>query len=266
MKKNLLRLAVIILILFYSQNASELFSQTSGTFSFSVTTAAPSGSYGSNNLLVIWIEDNLGAFVKTKVKLASAGNYDHMATWTTSSGQNTVDATTGATRSSQTTPVTFLWNATNVAGAVVTDGTYNVWLELAWDKATINPNKAVTSYGFNKASSAQHLTPADVTYFKSVVLDWAPLATGVEGTLESKELNVYPNPSDGLLKINFKSPEKEVLINVINEAGRVVYTERIKDLQQGIHTLDLTRLAKGNYYCTMHFPGRDVVFDVILVK
>ena len=266
MKRSIHFPLVLVLILMFTAVTDKLFSQTSGTLSFSVTTTATSANYGTNNLLAIWIEDNLSAFVKTKIKYASSGNYDHLATWTTASGQNVVDAITGPTRTAHR-QVTFLWNATRVNGSVVTDGTYNVWLELAYDKLTApNEGKAVNSYSFTKGPVATHLTPADLTNFQLVVLDWQPLATGIEGTLESKDFNVYPNPSSGFLKIDFKNPAKECLVKVMNEAGQIEYNEKISDIPAGIRTFDLTRLSSGIYYCTLHFPEKDIVFTIILVK
>jgi flagellar hook assembly protein FlgD len=272
MKKRLPLSASIILLFLLLTASGKLFSQTSGTLSFSVTTVAPAAatSYGTNNLLAIWIEDNSTAFIKTKIKYSSTGNYDHLGTWTAKSGQNTTDATTGATRTNYGV-ITFLWDAKNVNGAsngiLVPDGIYNIWLELAYDRLTVaNEGKAVNSYSFTKGPAAVHLTPANVTNFSSVIIDWTPLITGVEGTLESKDFNVYPNPSTGLLKIDFKQPAADCSVKIINNTGQVVYTEELTDIQEGTRTLDLTSLNAGNYLCVLHFPGKDIVFSVILVK
>jgi len=265
MKKKLSGITVIILLLIFFTTTGELFSQTSGTFSFSVTTTAPSGSYGTENLLAIWIENSGSAFVKTKIKYLS-GDLDHMTTWVGKSGQNVVDATTGPTRSGHGT-VTFLWNGTAVNGTLVPDGTYNVWLEMAWDKLTApNSGKAVNSFSFTKGASVNHQTPPNTANFLSLDLLWTPLTTGVEGMLESRDINVYPNPTSGILTLDFKNPEKECTIKIINETGKIEYTEKISDIQAGTKTLNLSRLQNGNYYCTLHFPEKDIVFTIIIVK
>ncbi len=262
MKKNLPKSAGIILLLFFFTASGELFSQTAGTFSFSVNTIAPStANYGTDNLLAIWIQNSASAFIKTKIKYCSNGDIGHLSTWVAKSGQNVVDATTGPSRSSYGT-VTFLWNGKNVAGTVVPDGSYSVWLEMAWD----DNDNTLNSFSFTKGASVFHSTPANTANFLSLVLDWTPLSTGIEGTIESKDINVYPNPTSGFLKIDFKNPEKECLIQIINEAGRIEYNEKISDIQTGIRTLDLSRLPGGIYYCTLHFPEKDIVFSIILVK
>jgi hypothetical protein len=251
-----------VLLLFCSIHI-QLFSQTNGTFSFSVTTTAPSGSYGTENLLAIWIENSQSAFIKTKVKYLS-GELDHMATWVSKSGQNVVDATTGPTRAGHGT-VTFLWNGTDVNGTLMPDGSYKVWLEMAWDRS-LTTGKTVNSFTFTKGVSAFNSTPANTANFLSIVLDWTPLSTGIEGMLESKDMIVYPNPTSGILNLDFKKSEKECLIKIINEAGKVEFTQKITDVQAGPRSLDLSRLQNGNYYCILHLLEKDIVFSIILLK
>jgi hypothetical protein len=261
MKNFLPRSEGIIILLFLLTVSGELFSQSAGTFSFSVNTTAPStANYGTDNLLAVWIQNGAAAFIKTKIKYCKNGDLSHLDTWVAKSGQNTVDAITGASRTSYGT-VTFLWNGTNVAGTVVPDGSYFVWLEMAWD----DNDKTLNSFPFTKGTNAFHSNPANTANFLSIVLDWTPLSTEIEGTMESKDINVYPNPSSGRLNIDFKHPEKECLVQVINESGRIEYNEKISDIQTGIRTLDLSSLP-GGIYCTLHFPGKDVVFSILLVK
>jgi hypothetical protein len=263
MKIILSRSLLFFSLIFLFTPIEKLYSQTSGTFSFSVTTTAPAGSYDSDNLLAIWIENSQAAFIKTKIKFFT-GELDHLATWVAKSGQNVVDAVTGPTRTSHGT-VTFLWNGTNVDGTVVPDGSYFVWLEMAWDKSKTT-DKTVNSFPFTKGTSAFHSTPANTSNFLSIALDWTPLTTSSDDVLESKDIYVYPNPSSGLLNINFKNPATECLVQILNEAGIIEYSEKLPDLQAGIHTLDLSRLQAGNYYCILHFPEKNVVFNVVLVK
>jgi hypothetical protein len=147
------------------------FSQTTGTLTFSMVTTA-SGGYSPKHLVAIWIENSSGTFIKTKVKYASTSNYDHLGNWTGKSSQNTVDATTGATLTSHGT-VSLNWNGTNVAGTQVPDGTYNIWVEMAW-ASSLTTGKTTTSFAFTKGTSAVHLTPASTTNFSSITIDWVP--------------------------------------------------------------------------------------------
>ena len=169
--KKLTYILTFVFISFFSS----VFSQTIGTLNFSMKTATPSGSYGSNHLLAIWIENSSGTFVKTMVKYAATSKYDHLATWTGKSGKNLVDATSGATLTTNGT-ITFNWNGTDVNKTQVTDGSYKIWVELAWDKS-LTTGKVTTSFSFNKTSAAEHLTPANISYISAVVIDWQPTPT-----------------------------------------------------------------------------------------
>jgi flagellar hook assembly protein FlgD len=266
MKKTLPKITVLILFMFFATNTVSLFSQTSGTFSFSANTIAPTtNDYGTSHLLALWIEDSQSAFVKTAIKYLS-GDFVHMETWINKSLGDATDAVTGATRTAYS-QVTFLWDGKGIDKNLVPDGTYNVWIEMAWDNSlTIGTGKTVNSYSFVKGPLASQSNPANTANFTAVALDWTPLTTGTEGTLEGKEITVYPNPSSGLLKINFQNPEKECFVSVLNQSGKVVYNEKIKEVQTGIRTFDLSGLENGNYFCSLNFSGKVVMFNLIIIK
>lgn len=182
--------------------------------------------------------------------------------WVAVSGRNVVDAVSGASRTSYGT-VTFLWNGTNVPGTVVTDGQYYVRVEMAWDDA----DNTLSSYPFTKGSTPFQSNPVNTANFLNVGITWTPLSTGLEnGTIENQYFNVYPNPTKGLLKIDFKSPLPDCLLQVINESGKVVFNENISALTTGVREVDLTGLSDGVYYCTLRLPQRTFVFSIFKVK
>jgi hypothetical protein len=261
-KTSLMRGIVVVLILLFVLSA-DLSAQTAGTLSFSVTTTS-SGGYSPDHFLAIWIENSSASFIKTKVRYTNSGDLDHMQTWVTKSGQNVVDAITGSTLTTHGT-ITFLWNGTNVAGSVVPDGSYFVWLEMAW-ASSLSTGKTVNSYPFTKGVSAFHSTPANTANFTSMVLDWIPSTTSVEDALENKDVIVYPNPSKGILNVNFRNSAKECQIQLISESGHIEYNEKLVGLDAGVKTFDLTGLPNGSYYCTLRFPEKTIIFSIILVK
>ena len=102
-------------------------SQTSGTLDFSVNITEPSGGFSNKLVLAIWLEDSAtGNFIKTKMRYGVA-RVQYLNTWITKSGQNVVDAITGATTAIGTYSI--IWNGTNVSGTVVPDGKYKVWIQ-----------------------------------------------------------------------------------------------------------------------------------------
>jgi hypothetical protein len=267
MKKKLPVIASSFLLFFLLFSSAKSFAQTVGTLTFSVVTTPPTGSYSGENVLASWIENNAGTFIMTKWKY-TGGESDHLATWVAKSAKNGVgaDANSGATLPGGQT-ITWLWDGTNTSGTNVADGTYKVWIENAWGRNLVEgTDKITTSFTFTKGATQFTSNPANTSFFSTISLVWKPLSTGIEGTLESNEFNVYPNPSTGLLKIDFKQPAADCMVQIINNAGQVAYSEKLTDIVEGTRTLNLTGLKAGNYLCVLRFPGKDVVFNVLLVK
>jgi hypothetical protein len=262
MVKNLYKKPVFAVLLFLFA-AGTLFSQTAGTLSFSVTTTS-SGGYSPSHLLAIWIENNSASFIKTKIKYAGDGDLDHLQTWVNKSGQNVVDATTGATLTSHGT-ITFLWNGTNVSGSLVPDGSYSVWLEMAW-AGSLTTGKTVNSYPFTKGAAPFHSAPSNTANFLSMILDWIPSTTAVEGVLENKDIKAYPNPTTGIFSIDFKRPVENGILELITDEGRVVFNEKFAEIPAGPRTFDLSGLPDGIYFCRLRFATDELVFRVVLSR
>jgi hypothetical protein len=265
MRKYPIRPALLLLVCLLIMSNSNISSQTAGNFSFSVITTAPTGSYGTKHLMAIWLENSSPTFVKTKIMYSSAGNWDHLATWTSKSGGNLVDATTGATLSTHGL-VSFIWNGTDVSGNVVPDGNYNVWLEMAWDKS-LSTGKTLTSYSFTKGPVSFSSTPPNTANFLGTNLTWTPSpATSIENDMQNDDIRVYPNPTSGILNIDFKREALACNIRVNNTTGVQVYKEVMADVPVGIKSLDLSLLAPGAYYVTLEMPGKVVTFMIIRLK
>lgn len=223
-----------------------IFAQTAGTMTFVVTTNS-AGGYSPKHDIIIWIENNAGNFIKTKLKRASNGDLDHFANWTAKSGSNTVDATTGATLMTHGT-LTVVWDGTDVSGNVVTDGVYKVWVEYAWASSKTT-GKLTTSFSFTKGTVADHQAPANFTsgttgYLNSMTIDWVPTISSVESVNEKTEVNIFPNPSTGIINVNF---DEATSITVENILGSLVYKENLQNNGVKSRSIDLTNFANGIY-------------------
>ena len=137
---------------------------TTGTLTVSVLTVSQGGGYSPKNVVAIWIETNAGVFVKSLLVYANARKVD-LNTWYPNSAGNVVNAITGATQSSEGTR-TCTWNGTDITGAVVLDGTYNVCMDYDDGK------HATTSIPFLKSPTAVTLTPANVAGFSNISISW----------------------------------------------------------------------------------------------
>jgi hypothetical protein len=227
--------------------------QTSGTLSVSFNTTFTGGSYGTKYLIAVWIQTNSGNFVKTKMKYSKTSNYDHLQTWVNASAQNVVDAVTGTTRPAPET-LTFNWNGTDVSSAVVTDGIYKVWLEMAWG-SSLTTGKTVQSFSFTKGVTADHQTGA-TTNFTNVTLDWVPTFTGLNEYQEKESFSVSPNPVNNESTINYSlSSLSDVTISLFDINGKLVKVLFDNNQAAGNYNLPLSlngTVKAGVYFIKMY--------------
>ncbi len=231
-------------------NTINVKAQTAGTLTFTYTQTAPSAS-ATKNVMAVWIEDNSGTFVKTKMRYWSNSTNDHLPSWVSKSAQNVVDATTGATRTASTVPSAFgaktiTWDGKNAAGTLVPDGVYKVFVESSY----CNPEPSngqhwiITSFTFTKGTATDHQTPTGPANFSNISLDWVPNFTAVEEIKENSNLSVYPNPTKGSIVINYKDAKRIVVENIL---GSVIYYEKINTAGIGSKNLDLKKYSNGVY-------------------
>ena len=233
--------------------SNNLQAQTTGTLTCSFTTTFTGGGYGTKYLLCAWIETNSGTFVKTKLKYVSSSNLDHVQTWATASGENVVDATVGATRSAPGA-LSFTWNGTNVAGTVVTDGIYKVWIEMAW-ASSLTTGKSVQSFTFTKGATADHQTGA-TTNILNLVLDWVPSGVGIANIQEKENFSISPNPVTNESTINYSLNKlSDVTINLYDINGKLVNVLLDKNQAAGNYSLPISfkgRVKSGVYFVKMY--------------
>ncbi len=242
MKKTITILASLISLLG--------FSQTSGTLTFSYTPTSHSGYDGQKNVLAIWIQKGNGDFVKTRVRYVGLQTSDHLDTWMTNSGGsfsalspscNVVDATTGATLTSFGTQ-TITWDGTDVNGNIVADGTYKVTVESTWDHG--NNGGEVRSFTFTKGVNDDVQTPSDDANFTNINLEWvASLSNSIE-ELSKPSLVVYPNPTAGLLNVNYTNASS---IKVVSILGEIVESRILTNVAVGVSRFDLSNYTNGIY-------------------
>ena len=262
MKKILLKLAGTSFFICFSAN---LFAQTTGTLTFTFMPVAKTPTYNGNSqhVLAAWIQNTTGSgtasFVKTKLRYVGGGTNDHLPAWAanasctsgiaTSTGCNTIDGTTGATLSSFSAK-TLTWDGKKGAAATGTlqpDGIYKVTIQETWDHGTTGT--AITSYTFTKGANPDHRVITGDVNFGDILIDWVPTSsvttTGINETVpENPEIIVYPNPTGGVINIDFK---KATQFKVINILGAVLYDERLEQAMDGTKSIDFTGFANGIY-------------------
>ncbi|MEI6766597.1 MAG: DUF2271 domain-containing protein [Bacteroidota bacterium] len=267
MKKNLLFAFAAIICMAITTSKSH--AQTAGTLTFSVTTTEPSGGYTGSHVLAIWVENNSGTFIKTKMRYAQA-RVQYLNTWITKSGQNVVDAVTGATLNSHGT-MSITWNATNVSAVVVPDGTYKIWMQMA-DR---NSNGATASITFTKSPTPiVNQTFANSGNFTNMTLNWTPISSSTETIKPGASLSCFPNPFTDMLTLTFNlSDMQRVNASVYDFEGKLVKTLSDEMLSEGTHSFnwDATdskgnQTAKGIYFIKVTAGNTTSVKKVIFSR
>ena len=256
MRTKLLLLSTFVIVMSFT---SRVFAQTQGTLSFSVTPVAQSGGYGNKHVLAIWIQNSTGTFVKTKMRYWGNGTDDHLPTWKSNSNSNVVDASTGATLTSYATR-TITWDGKNASGVDVADGQYKIMIEECWgDGSTKNITK---SYTFTKGPSVDSQTPANDSKFTNATLTWTPLVNAVED-VAAEEINVFPNPSNGKINVNFKQATE---IRIVNITGKIIYQENINNNVTKSKSIDMSNFANGIYFVNIINGEKSTVKKIVLNK
>lgn len=215
--------------------------QTAGELSVSVTTSSTGGNFAPKNIIAIWIEDDAGNFVKTLLAYASARK-THLNTWqaiTTAAGSeyNTVDAITGATKTSHGTR-NCTWNGTDINGTLVADGTYTVWMELTDKNSTGN----YSSFSFTKGSSSETISPSDEPSFSALEISWSP-AVSINKSQIYSDVFITPNPGNGVFEVQGTN----ILdIEVRTITGKLVVKTKnkrvdISDFENGVYLFSISK-------------------------
>ncbi len=250
MKNMLLKSTAALLLLLASNSVT---AQTPGNLSFTFTTTSHNGYQGTRNVMAVWIQDNSGAFVKTKLRYAGSVTADHLPTWAVNSGGsssnclsgscNTVSAVTGSTLTGPTTK-TITWDGTNTAGTLLPDGVYKVTIQQTWDHGSAGTT--TRSFTFNKGAVDENQTPTADGNFTGMTLSWNASSAGIEeNQSELVGVNVYPNPSsNGIFNVDYLKANN---IKVINLQGVIISDENL-EVESGTKTLNLSEMSSGVYF------------------
>jgi hypothetical protein len=141
----------------------------SGSVALTVATASLGGQFAPKNIVALWVEDSGGAFVKT-LGVWAARRIGYLASWNASSGGSTVDAVTGATRSSHAGSLSVTWNGKNAAGAAMSKDKYRLRGELT-DR---NGAGATFSQVIDASAGASTASTGPIAGFTSVSAAYAP--------------------------------------------------------------------------------------------
>ena len=146
--------------------------------------------------------------------------------------------------SSATTDNQWYWNNILITGA--TNQTYPINANGAYTVTVSN------SFGCSSTSTATNFN-----------------VTGINSIADNAILTIFPNPSNGFITINYTSKGKSEYINieVINNLGQLVYTEKIDNCTNDCNKIiDMNSYQKGIYLVRIVADGDVHIKKVLLVK
>jgi hypothetical protein len=97
--------------------------------------------------------------------------------------------------------------------------------------------------------------------------NYPTITSGINDIVKDKAIQVYPNPSTGLINIsyNFATPET-MDVKVYNATGALVSSLNSIHGQSGIQTIDLSNEASGLYHVRMMVAGKQINRTISLTK
>ncbi|MCK5774601.1 MAG: DUF2271 domain-containing protein [Bacteroidales bacterium] len=240
---------LLSLLLIFSFTLS---AQTSGVLTVSASTSHANGNYAPTNIVAIWVEDNQGNFVKTLMAYAQTRR-THLNKWQASTDAagtefNTTDAITGATRNNHSTREC-TWNATDYNGDIMPDGEYFIWMELTDKNATGN----YSSFAFTKNDLEELQAPFNVPSFSDISIDWKPSGVSIQSISNLVDLDIHPNPNNGIFKIEGENIEN---IEIRSITGKLI-------LKTSSEHIDISQQENGIYLVVAFHDGQRIINKIV---
>lgn len=227
MKKSILTLLFLAFqLLSVAQTA------TDGTLTVTATVTYNGVPY----YYAVWLKDSQGTFVRTLTMFGlTTKYYADLSNWYSSSGASKTNATTGATK---TLPGTYTssWNGKNQTNTTtLADGNYTVSIETVTEG---NFSKLLTTT-FVKGTSAQTITPSNLTPLASVSIKWTPTITDLEEVELSKIFTIYPNPAISSVFVNGPGIKSLTLLSLTGKqlSKTILSNLNLSNLPNGVYLL-----------------------------
>ena len=143
---------------------------------------------------------------------------------------------------------------------------YNWWVTNGTQTSGGNTNSIMVKWGsVNSGKVSVQETSNNNCKGDTVKLTVTLSSAGIEENKIFDKLNIYPNPTDGLLTIEFETAEKNVDLEVFDVSGKLVLQSLSKH-NGGLFqkSLDLSHLSEGNYFVKITAGEKSTTVKVTL--
>lgn len=91
--------------------------------------------------------------------------------------------------------------------------------------------------------------------------------TGINSIEDKTALTIFPNPSNGVVNINFTGRSENINLEVINNIGQLVHTEKINGCPNGCNnSIEMSSFKKGIYLFRITGDGNIHTKKVLLIE
>ncbi len=146
-----------------------------GRLEVSFATEVYGGKYAPANCGAVWIEDAVGAYVRT-LELWAGERQPSVVSWSASicgDDPTIADVVTGATLK-QPASHTATWDTKDFLGNIVSDGLYSLWMQVT--ETEIFPEGPLVKFDFTKGSARFEESVETMRGFRDVVVTYSPTA------------------------------------------------------------------------------------------
>jgi hypothetical protein len=135
------------------------------------------------------------------------------------------------------------------------------WTTYLWQNGSTGRQFSVTANGWYKVrvTDAGGCAATDSVYIR--------LVTGIDRIIHGADfmLSYYPNPVQDLLSIDIEAYKPiDILIDLSNTQGQIIYTKQIKNAEQLVEKLYVGDFAKGVYYIRFTIGKESFVRKVVI--
>jgi PKD repeat protein len=173
------------------------------------------------------------------VTYSTAGTYTVTLIATNSSGASTPVPNTITVNANPPVPTITIAGITLSSSAL----TGNQWY---WNGVLINGATNQSCTATTNGLYTVVVTNSLGCFSTSAALDYS--ADGINSITDNTLLNIFPNPSNGMVTLSFAGRSKHITIEVVNDLGQQIYAEIINDCNNDCNkTIDMASFKKGIY-------------------
>jgi len=153
--------------------------------------------------------------------------------------------------------VCFGWPAFELTGGMPAGGEYSgPGVENGWfNPASAGVGTHIITYTYTDPNSCENFTT------ETILVD---PCTGINNNSDLSGIKIYPNPTTGMITVDFAQTTGTIEVSLMNILNKVVYVEESNTMAGKSLTIDLSDLVKGIYFIKLKTEDKEETVKIIL--